>query len=193
MQIPAAFTRVRQLCLAAVVLLFMTTFQAANAVALTFQFSVTNTIGTVPGTFTGEIFGLVDNATSSATSVLIETFPAGLNSLEAAPIDATLWDQQNQNGFTVVSGQITAGGFWAARTIGGYPSGYQLLLNGDGGPYNFLNLDGVDRLFVYGDNGFAAANFTRVNATAAPEPASLALAGLGAVALMAAAGRRRKS
>src|SRR3974377_159666 len=90
---------------------------AANAGTRNFDFSVTNTIGTVSGTFTGEIFGLTDNATSAATSVLIETFPAAMNSLNSPPIDATLWDQQYQNSFVVSNGQIVDGGFWAAQTI----------------------------------------------------------------------------
>lgn len=63
---------------------------AAQAGSVDFTFSVTNTIGNVPGTFTGEIFGLTDNATSAATSVLILSILAGMNNLVSPPIDTTL-------------------------------------------------------------------------------------------------------
>ncbi len=158
-----------------------------------FTFSVTNTIGTVAGTFTGRILGLTDNATSSATQVFIDTFPAGLDSLEAAPVEATLWDQQYENSFTVSGGQIVDGGFWAQQTINALPYGYQLYLNGAiGNGFNFLNLDGDDTRYVWGDNGFAAANFAPLGAQDVPEPGTFALFGAG----LAASGlllRNRKS
>jgi hypothetical protein len=145
---------------------------------LTFSFTVTNTQGDVPGTFTGEIFGLTNNTTSAATHVVIDSFPSGLNSLVSPPIDATTWDQQYQNSFTVSNDQITDGGFWAQQTINGIGQGYQLYLNGEDG-FNFLNLDGTNFNYVWGDDGFAAANFTLVSSTV-PEPGSLAMfLGLG--------------
>jgi outer membrane autotransporter protein len=136
--------------------------QTANSAELDFTFSVLNNpaFGNVPGTFMGEIYGLTNNANSSANLVLIKSFPAGLNSLQAPPIAATSWNQQYQNSFTVLNGQITAGGFWAQQTIAGLPFGYQLYLNGELAGYNFLNLDGQDALYVYGSNGLAAANLT---------------------------------
>ena len=90
---------------------------SANAQSV-YSFSVTNTIGNVSGTFTGEIYGLLDNATSSASSVVIETIPDGMFNLEAVPIDAISWDQQYQNSFTVSGGQIVGGAFWAQKRIG---------------------------------------------------------------------------
>ena len=70
----------------------------AQAVSLNFDFSITNdpTWGNVNGTVTGEVFGLVNNATSSATSVEVFTWPAGLIPLASqpyytAPIQATTW------------------------------------------------------------------------------------------------------
>jgi len=144
---------------------------------LNFFFSVTNTVGNVGGTFTGELFGLTDNATSSATSVVIDSFPVGLNSLTPAPVTATLWNQQDQNSFTVTGGVITAGGFWAEQTVGSVSYGYQLYLDGDGGPYNFLNLDGTDSHYVWGSNGLASTNFTPAPSTpiGTPEPGASAL------------------
>jgi PEP-CTERM motif len=156
---------------------------------LNFYFSVTNTVGDVPGTFTGEIFGLTDNATSSASSVVIQSIPAGMNNLVSPPIDATLWDQQYQNSFQVVNGQVVDGGFWAQQTVNGFLHGYQLYINGADGPYNFLNLDGVDDTFVRGDDGLAAANITPASV---PEPASCILAGLGAMCVAGYTTMRRR-
>ncbi len=140
---------------------------------LSFTFSVTNTVGNVPGTFSGEIFGLTDNATSSATSVIIESIPVGMNNLVSTPIDAILWDTQQQNSFTVANGQVIAGGFEASQTISGFRQGYQLFLNGS--PFNFLNLDGNDTKYVWGNDGLAAANFKPGSAASVPEPGSFAV------------------
>jgi hypothetical protein len=47
--------------------------------ALSFGFSFDNAGGgTMNGTVTGEIQGLSDNATSSATAVIIKSYPTGL-------------------------------------------------------------------------------------------------------------------
>ncbi len=161
----------------------LTLAAATPAKADDFLFSFTNTIGSVTGTVTGIITGLTDNSTSAATSVVITSFPAGLNSvLGNAPIDATLWDQQYQNSFTELNGQVTDGGFWAQQSNNSFGAGAQLYVNGSNS-YNFLNLDGTDQLYVWGNDGIAAANI--VPATDTPEPASLALlaAGLSALGL----------
>ena len=102
-----------------------------------------------------------------------------MNSLNSPPIDATLWDQQNQNSFVVSNGQIVDGGFWAAQTINGFFAGFQLFLNATAAlqPYNYLNLDGVNSAYIWGDNGLAAAHFTP--ASSVPEPSALVSAVLG--------------
>jgi hypothetical protein len=159
---------------------------ALHANLLDFDFSFTNTIGDVSGTVTGEIVGLSDNSTSSASQVLIESFPSGLDNIFASlPIDATTWDQQYQNSFTVVGGQVVSGGFWAEQSVDGYQQGAQLYVNGVG--YNFLNLDGNDTRYVWGDDGFAAANIVPAGSSVPDAGSSLALLtaalmGIGAVA-----------
>src|ERR1700730_3337646 len=47
--------------------------------ALSFDFSFSNQFGTIPGTFTGEIDGLQDNATGPATAVFINSAPPDFN------------------------------------------------------------------------------------------------------------------
>jgi hypothetical protein len=125
---------------------------------LDFDFSFTNTIGDVSGTVSGEIIGLTDNSTGSASEVVIDSFPSGLDSIFGSNPIATSWDQQDENTFTVSGGQVVAGGFWAQQTVNNFQQGAQLYVDGDGGPYNFLNLDGTDGLYVWGNDGFAAAN-----------------------------------
>jgi hypothetical protein len=53
---------------------------ASQADPLDFTFSFTGTVppGTFAGTVTGEIFGLTEGATSSATNVIVDSYPAGL-------------------------------------------------------------------------------------------------------------------
>ena len=164
------------------------TISTTSKAQLIFSFSVTNTAGTVAGTFKGEIFGLIDNSTSSATKVLIESFPSGLNSLASPPVDAILWNQQNQNSFTVSGGQITAGGFWADKTVNGNLTGFQLFLNGSS--FNYLNLDGKNAKAIWGANGINATNFSRVSPAGTPEPGSYAL--FAGVFLCGAVVRRRR-
>src|SRR5271155_1268759 len=53
---------------------------AAQATLLDFTFSFTGTVppGSVAGTVTGEIFGLTEGASSSATNVIVVSYPVGL-------------------------------------------------------------------------------------------------------------------
>jgi hypothetical protein len=95
-----------------VILCLSIVFSHRSARADDFAFSFTNTVGTVAGSVTGEILGLQNNATSSATAVIIDSYPSGLpNILEALPADATLWNVLGSNTFTVMHGQITAADF----------------------------------------------------------------------------------
>jgi len=157
---------------------------------LVFEWSFTNTIGTVAGTASGKIYGLSDNSTGAATRVTIDSYPAGLDSIYApGEIDTSLWDQHYSNSFTVSGGAITAASFWAQNTLAGFQQGSQLYINGS--PFNFVNVDGNDTRYVWAGSGFQNVSFRQVESGGTvPEPMSLALVGL-ALAGAGAARRRR--
>jgi hypothetical protein len=81
----------------------------ASAMADDFTFSFTDATGTV----TGEIFGLQNNATGSATEVLITSYPASLGSIQ--DLIATDWDVVD-NDFTETNGVLLGAGFVAEDT-----------------------------------------------------------------------------
>ncbi len=153
--------------------------------ALVFNFSITNAFGSVSGTVTGTIYGLTDNSTGAATSVTIDTFPSGLDSIfGSGPIDATLWDVQSENSFTVVDGLVTTGRFYAWELVDySYSTAAQLFINASSGAFNFVNIDGDITRFVWGENGFAAANIVPADINAVSEPASIALLGIALAGL----------
>ncbi len=157
-------TRTFALAISGIVLL------SAYAKADNFNFSITNTIGNVAGTVTGEILGLTNNSTGPASEVIIESYPVALISdFGNAPIIATLWNDQFENTFTETGGVITAENFWA-EDVGGPPFAV-LFINGDpeagllfngrlpGQGFNLLSLDGYQDL-VYGPFGISGANIT---------------------------------
>ena len=157
---------------------------SGSAQALDFSFTVTNTLGNVSGSYSGIVYGLADNATGPATDVVVTSFPAALNSVAgAAPVDvfSTGWTVFD-NSFTVTGGQITDGGFFS-KYLGADSYAYLDIGTDD----NALELDnnGYDK-YIYTSTGIAYANF---NSYATPEPATLALAGLGSAALLL---RKRK-
>lgn len=154
---------------------------ATSASADNFTFSITNTVGDVSGTVTGQILGLAPTGFSSAVQVLITGYPAGLNSVfPAGPIDATAWDQQIENSFDVEGGMIVGGGFFAKDTIGFVPEGAQLYINGGDGPFNYVNIDGGNTDQVWAEDGLAGVTFANT-----PEPDTFMLFATGLFAATA--------
>jgi hypothetical protein len=132
------------------------------AQALDFSFSFGNTSGPISGTVAGRVIGLVDNTTGSASQVVIDSFPAGLEGTPNNGLIATNWSGQVENSFTVTSGNITSGVF-AALEEGGNDT---LCINSSscGSPSTLLTFDGFES-FV-GSN--SPATFTPLASTPVP-------------------------
>ena len=75
--------------------------------ALVFDFSFTNATGTVDGTVTGQIFGLVNGTNVAATDVILTSYPSGLG-LPTAPLDVFMGATIKNNTFDVAGNQIIA-------------------------------------------------------------------------------------
>jgi hypothetical protein len=87
-----------------------------NAMADSFVFSFTGGGGTV----TGEIMGLQNNATGSATEVLITSYPASLGSIP--DLIVTDWAAQVLNSFTETNGVVTDAQYFAQDSDLPFPS-----------------------------------------------------------------------
>jgi hypothetical protein len=88
--------------------------------ALSFNFSFTNDLPighNVQGTVTGQIDGLVDNTSSAATHVIVDSYPAAVPLGIAAPFDAISSGIVTANLFTVSSGAIQTVAFQSQAQI----------------------------------------------------------------------------
>ncbi|WP_414529543.1 hypothetical protein [Nodularia chucula] len=128
----------------------------SKASALNFSFSFSNNAGNTNGTVTGTIFGLTDNATSAATQIIIDSFPAALGT----PVDgliATNWNVLG-NSFTVANGALTGGNFSAQASASG------ICLNAPCfGPFNNGLTFNQAGNTVGNNGGFAALNPAGLN------------------------------
>jgi hypothetical protein len=154
---------------------------------LDFTFSFSNTNGNVSGTVTGEIFGLMDNATGPATNVIVDSYPAGLG-LPAPPL--TIFSGVTENLFTVSAGEITAADYLAVTINNG------LSLN-SGGNLNAL-VNGPAGKTVLNAGGFSGATYTPVSVPApllatGPVAASVTLLATGLATLWPWCRRRRRT
>jgi hypothetical protein len=153
--------------------------QPASADPIAFYFSFSNSTANgcgncnIPGTVTGEIFGLENNSEGPASEVEILSHPSGILGLPATPFTVADYATDlglsiSQNDFTVTNGMITDGVY---QIFGG---AFDLNVANE---YNTLaSPDAATR--VQNQLGFSAITFTAV-----PEPSSLPmlLAGLGLI------------
>jgi hypothetical protein len=157
---------------------------ASSAGAADFLFSFSNNEGKTPGTVSGEIFGLQDNATSAATDIIVTAYPAGDYGFPAAPFSPiALAAARNgyiaANSFTVQNDEIVAAVF-------------QMIAYS----YFDINVDGKynELYFVPSNNtrnleGLAGVTFTPVSSPTPEAPAWIAL--LVGMGLLGAKLRRR--
>ena len=155
---------------------------AAQATLLDFTFSFTGTVppGSVAGTVTGEIFGLTEGATSSATNVIVESYPVGL---EPPSPPQTVFTNITANAFMVDSiGAVTGASYGGEDSVGDLS--FQLNVGGNG-------LESVSASTM-NEDGFAGVTYTLVQPT--PEPSSVTIlgTGLGLAALWLWRQRRRQ-
>jgi hypothetical protein len=150
-------------------LLFSSVAQADN---FSFSFSNDPAFGNMDGTVTGKIFGLTDNATSSATDVIIDRYPASLIQFGSysTPVDVSTWTNSfvYENSFTVVNDQITGGAF----SIVDSATNDVLLINSSllGGGDNYLSIGSFNGSQVWDANAVGSTGVTFVST---PEPSSL--------------------
>lgn len=100
---------------------------SANATLLNFDFSFTNTTGTVDVTLKGEIFGLTGNAVSAALRIIITSAPDQLRYLGASPFPMTVFPVLPPFGLiTLDSNSVTVdqGHVVAANIAGNFCSPY---------------------------------------------------------------------
>ena len=159
----------------------------ANALSFTFSFDDEFPLGDVPGTVTGRIDGLADNATSAAAAVFVTSSPSLLgyplsssDNILSQPTVSTV-----NNSFTVTNGALTAENFLAVFTE--------------------TNLDAIQLELISGIPQFLlvrfahnGVNFDRIATSATfdpvpqiPLPGALPLFASG-LALLGFLGRRRK-
>jgi len=163
----------------------------ANAVTIFFSFSSDLTDSQikngVAGTVFGRVVGLVDNATSAATNVFIDSFTVG--GFSGNPVDAVTWSGQFVNSFTLVNGVVTAGRF-AASTRAAEPDQFYInyRIGYRRGNSNYASVGAANGISIWNNNGLAGVTFGQ---GVVPEPAAWALmiAGFG---LVGASLRRRQ-
>ncbi len=152
--------------------------------ALSFYFSFSDFGGNIAGTVTGEIEGLTDNSFSTPSAVIVQSYPLALSTpggyLPPAPFDAVALGSSVTGGFTVTSGQITGGNFYA----------YNELLSPYAWELGFLGAGGVNPGVTWlstpnGETGTVDAYNPPTFVAATPIPAALPLfaSGLGAMGL----------
>ena len=133
----------------------------SHATLLDFTFAFSNTVGSVAGTVTGEIFGLTDNATGPAANVILDSYPAGLG-LSMPPL-TVFTINAGTNSFTVLAGEITAANYDAFDAM--FKASLRLdVLLGDNNVLASTQGSG----FVANNDGFAGVTYTPVTVPAPP-------------------------
>ena len=149
----------------AALMLFGATYAHAKVLDFKFSFSDNGSQGfifEVPGTVTGEITGLINNATSAAIAVFMDSAPAALGF--HLPYDTTTGGFVVSNLFTVSDGHVVGDNYDVNGTVA-------LIF----GLSSYAN-------YVEGPIGYETGNFDGLDGiafTAIPEPSTRALMLLG--------------
>jgi len=172
-------------------LLLFAAIGAPNARADSFEFSFTNTIGTVAGTVTGEILGLTNNGVPGpASDVIITSYPSLFYSepgLGTPPVDTASW-LISSNLFTESGGAISSACFVANIPETTFALSTSPLCYGFGGELDTFAPPGGDVLVL------TTPVFSPTVASPIPEPSTGGpmLIGVGLLGLVLVM-RKRKS
>ncbi len=192
--------RTMKLGMLAVVLLAATAGRTqAGSQSFDFSFTTDDTTptGWIPGKVTGEIvLSFSGDGSGPATLVSIDTIPSGMTNVYGTlPINATAWDTQVVNTFTVSGGMITSADYSATATTLPPPEGSLISFGSGSNELQFTNQNNVVQP-TGNESGFPGVTFTPVSVSVPiPEPSSLILAGMAGICGFAwrVAAKRRKA
>jgi len=182
------------------VVLLAATAGRTQAGSQSFDFSFTTDRTTpndwIMGTVTGEIvLPFSGDGSGPATLVSIDTIPSGMTNIYGTlPINATAWDTQVKNTFTVSGGMITLADYSATNALTLPPPEGSLISFGSGSnELQFTNQNNVVQP-TGNESGILGITFTPVSVPI-PEPSSLILAGMAGICGFAwrVAAKRRKA
>ncbi len=175
--------RTMKLGMLAVVLLAATAGRT-QAGSQSFDFSFTTDATTpldwITGTVTGEIMlPSGDGIGLAATLVSIVNIPSGMTSIynPPLPINATAWDRQMRNSFTVSGGMITSADY-SANDVLSTSEGSLIVFGSGSNQLQFTNQNVVQN--TGNESGPLGVTFTPVSVPI-PEPSSLILAGMAGI------------
>jgi len=166
-----------------------------------FDFSFTTDATTPPGWITGTVTGEIvldfsGDGSGHATLVSIDTIPSGMTNIYGTlPINATAWDTQVVNTFTVSGGMITSANYSATNALTPPPEGSLISFGSGSNELQFTNQNNVVQS-TGNESGITGVTFTPVSVSVPiPEPSSLILAGMAGICGFAwrVAAKRRKA
>jgi hypothetical protein len=177
-----------------VVMLTMTVGQTRASQTQTFDFSITSPVvaGNIAGTITGEVIlpynngGFVNgDGEGAASEILVNSFPAGLDSILPNGFDALTFSSIHENDFVVSDGQIVFGAVSAYDFLN--PSGYyhqlQFIFQGPGpNGYDFISLNGYTNVGLNATDDYGPTFTAASQPSPTPEPMSVTLLAAGCFA-----------